>query len=139
MIDEGVRITLGSDAPVEGINPLSGFHAAITRVTSDGDSPHGPGGWFPEQKISRREALRGKMAISFKPSSKKADTQVILGMTIDPAYASFTDDILGSIVPGKRADFVMFSQDIMEVPANQILKTKVLATVMDGKAVYGAL
>lgn len=68
-----------------------------------------------------------------------ADVRVILGITIDPAYASFTDNILGSIVPGKRADYVVFSQDIMEVPADQVLKTKVLATVMDGKAVYGSL
>jgi len=119
IIDEGARITLGSDAPVEDINPLSGFYAAITRVSVDGQSPHGPGGWFPEQRMSRKEALRG--------------------ITIDPAYASFTDNILGSIVPGKRADYVVFSQDIMEVPADRVLKTKVLATVMDGKAVYGAL
>ncbi|KAF9792984.1 amidohydrolase 3 [Thelephora terrestris] len=119
IIDEGARITLGSDAPVETINPLSGFYAAITRVSPEGQSPHGPDGWFPEQRISRKEALRG--------------------ITIDPAYASFTDNILGSIVPGKRADYVVFSQDIMEVPADQVLKTKVLATVMDGKAVYGAL
>ena len=68
-----------------------------------------------------------------------ADICAVLGITIDPAYASFTDNILGSIVPGKRADYVVFSQDIMEVPADHVLKTKVLATVMDGKAVYGAL
>lgn len=68
-----------------------------------------------------------------------ADIRVILGITIDPAYASFTDNILGSIVPGKRADYVVFSQDIMKVPADQVLKTKVLATVMDGKTVYGEL
>lgn len=60
-------------------------------------------------------------------------------MTIDPAYASFTEGILGSIVPGKRADYVVFSQDIMEIPAKDILATKVLATVMDGKPVYGNL
>ena len=47
--------------------------------------------------------------------------------------------MLGSIVPGKRADYVVFSQDIMEVPADQVLKTEVFATVMDGKAVYGSL
>ena len=58
-------------------------------------------------------------------------------MTIDPAYASFTENILGSIEPGKRADFVVLSQDIMEVPVEEILKTQVLATVMDGVVVYG--
>jgi len=58
-------------------------------------------------------------------------------MTIDPAYASFTENILGSIEPGKRADFVVLSKDIMEIPVDQILKTQVLATVMDGLVVYG--
>jgi predicted amidohydrolase YtcJ len=60
-------------------------------------------------------------------------------MTIDPAYASFTESILGSIEPGKLADFVVLSQDIMTVPVNEIMNTKVLATVIDGKVVYGAL
>lgn len=60
-------------------------------------------------------------------------------MTIDPAYASFTEDILGSIEIGKRADFTIFSQDIMTVPASTILDTQVVATVIDGKAVYGKL
>jgi len=58
-------------------------------------------------------------------------------MTIDPAYASFTENILGSIEPGKRADFVVLSKDIMKIPVDEILKTEVLATVMDGVVVYG--
>jgi predicted amidohydrolase YtcJ len=62
-----------------------------------------------------------------------------LGMTIDPAYASFTESTLGSLVPGKHADFVVLSQDIMSIPANQILKTKVSATVIDGQPIYGAI
>ena len=60
-------------------------------------------------------------------------------MTIDPAHASFTENILGSIEPGKRADFVVLSQDIMEVPVEEILRTKVLATAMDGVVVYGSV
>ncbi|KAI9059098.1 hypothetical protein FKP32DRAFT_1614248 [Trametes sanguinea] len=119
IIDHGARITLGSDFPVEDMNPLAGFYAAITRVSPDGTSPHGPGGWFPEQRMTREEALKG--------------------MTLDPAYASFTEDILGSITPGKLADFVVLSQDIMTVPANNVLSTRVIATVMDGKPVYGAV
>jgi len=117
--DSGARITLGSDFPVESMNPLSGFYAAVTRVSPDGKSPHGPEGWFPEQRLSRVEALRG--------------------MTIDPAYASFTEGTLGSLEPKKRADFTILSQDIMTIPANTILDTKVVATVIDGKAIYGHL
>ncbi|KII92233.1 hypothetical protein PLICRDRAFT_37025 [Plicaturopsis crispa FD-325 SS-3] len=117
LIDSGARIALGSDCPVEDINPLSGFYAAITRVSPDGQSPHGPGGWFPEQRLSRVEALRG--------------------MTIDPAYASFTESSLGSLIPGKRADYVVLSQDIMSIPVDQILATKVVATAIDGRPVYG--
>ncbi|KAJ4468274.1 amidohydrolase family-domain-containing protein [Lentinula aciculospora] len=119
LIKSGARITLGSDAPVEDLNPLAGFYAAISRLTPGGHSPHGADGWFPEQRLTREEALRG--------------------MTIDPAYASFTESFLGSLEVGKRADFVIFSQDIMSVPVNKILSTKVLATAVDGKLVYGVI
>lgn len=60
-------------------------------------------------------------------------------MTIEPAYASFTEGSLGSLVPGKRADYVILSQDIMKVPFDKISETKVLATVIDGKVVYGGI
>ncbi|TDL24188.1 hypothetical protein BD410DRAFT_767359 [Rickenella mellea] len=119
LIDSGATITLGSDFPVEDLNPLSGFYAAITRLSPDGRSPHGPGGWFPEERLTREEALRG--------------------MTINPAYASFTESSLGSLEPGKRADYVVLSQDIMTIPAERILETKVLATVLDGTPAYGEL
>jgi len=117
IIDYGARFTLGSDAPVEDMNPLAGFFAAITRRAPDGTSPHGPGGWFPEQRLTREEALKG--------------------MTLDPAWASFSEDILGSITPKKRADFVVLSKDIMTIPDSEILNTKVLATAIDGRPVYG--
>ncbi|TCD59895.1 hypothetical protein EIP91_011218 [Steccherinum ochraceum] len=119
ILDHGARITLGSDFPVEDLNPLAGFYAAITRLSPEGTSPHGPSGWFPEQRMTREATLKG--------------------MTLDPAYASFSEDTLGSITPGKRADFVILSQDIMSIPARRILDTKVLATVIDGKPVYGHL
>ncbi|KAK0226064.1 amidohydrolase family-domain-containing protein [Armillaria fumosa] len=118
LVDNKAKITLGSDAPVEGINPLAGFYAAITRLSRDGESPRGPGGWFPGQRLTRQEALRG--------------------MTIDPAYASFTESTLGSLAPGKRADFVILSQDIMSVAVDEILETRVVATVLDGRPVYGS-
>jgi len=119
IIDSGALITLGSDFPVASANPLKTFYAAITRLSYDGDSPHGPHGWFPEQRLTRNEALRG--------------------LTINPAYASFTEDILGSLEIGKLADFVVLSHDIMSIPAKEILNTRVLATVVDGELVYGSM
>ncbi|KAJ7354162.1 amidohydrolase family-domain-containing protein [Mycena albidolilacea] len=119
LLDSGARITLGSDFPVETMNPLASFYAAITRISVAGDSPHGSGGWFPEERLTREEALRG--------------------MTIDPAYASFTDTILGSLERGKRADFTVLSRDIMKIPAPEILGVQVLATVVDGRVAYGEL
>jgi predicted amidohydrolase YtcJ len=60
-------------------------------------------------------------------------------MTIDPAYASFTEETLGSLERGKRADYVVLSQDIMTIPVEELLSTKVLATAIDGELVYGTL
>lgn len=60
-------------------------------------------------------------------------------MTIDPAYASFSESILGSLEVGKRADVTVLSQDIMTIPAEDILSTRVLATVIDGRIVFGNL
>jgi predicted amidohydrolase YtcJ len=55
----GGRVALGSDFPVESIDPLKGFFAAISRTNEKGESPHGPDGWYPEQKLTREQALRG--------------------------------------------------------------------------------
>jgi len=60
-------------------------------------------------------------------------------MTIDPAYASFTEDVLGSLKVGKFADFVVLSKDIMTIPASEIMSTEVSATVIQGDVVYGQL
>lgn len=60
-------------------------------------------------------------------------------MTLDSAWASFNENTLGSITPGKRADFVVLSKDIMTIPASEILRTKVLATAIDGRPVYGLI
>ncbi|KIK37222.1 hypothetical protein CY34DRAFT_776606 [Suillus luteus UH-Slu-Lm8-n1] len=112
-------LPLGSDFPVEGINPLLGFYAAVSRLSVKGDSPHGPGGWYPSERLTRAEALKG--------------------MTLDTAYASFSEDILGSLSIGKKADFVVLDRDIMTVPMEDILGTKVTATVIDGEVEYGKL
>ncbi|EDR09659.1 uncharacterized protein LACBIDRAFT_318953 [Laccaria bicolor S238N-H82] len=112
-------LPLGSDFPVEGVNPLLGFYAAVSRLAVDGSSPHGDGGWFPDERLTRAEALKG--------------------MTLDAAYASFAEKELGSLSPGKKADFVVFDRDIMTIPVNEILEAKVKATVVDGGVVYGTL
>jgi len=110
-------LPLGSDFPIEGVNPLLGFYAVISRLSVEGVSPHGAGGWYPEQRLTRAQALKG--------------------MTLDAAYASFAEKDLGSLTVGKKADFVILDRDIMTVPYSDILATKVQATVIDGSLAYG--
>jgi predicted amidohydrolase YtcJ len=113
LLATGAIIPNGSDFPVEQVNPLISFHAAVARQ----DATNWPvGGWFPEQRMTREEALRS--------------------MTLWPAMAAFQERELGTLTPGKWADFVMLDQDIMRVPAEMILDTQVLATYVGGKAVY---
>ena len=73
------------------------------------------------------------------PEEALTRTQALKGMTLDAAYASFKENELGSLVPGKKADFVVLDRDIMRVPLSAILGTKVLATVVDGEVAYGTL
>ena len=115
LINSGVVIPNGSDFPVEQVNPLISFHASIARQDAN-DWP--AGGWLPEQRMTREEALRS--------------------MTLWPAYAAFQEKELGSLSPGKFADFVMLDQDIMRVPAELVLKTNVIATYVGGREVYRA-
>ncbi|KZT51398.1 hypothetical protein CALCODRAFT_460505 [Calocera cornea HHB12733] len=117
LVENGARLALGSDFPVEGINPLLGFYAAVTRLRPDGTSPHGPGGWYPAQALSRQEALHG--------------------LTLGAAYAAFQETQLGSLRVGKRADLVVLDQDIMTVPLERILRTRVRATIVDGRVGWG--
>ena len=113
LLNSGVIIPNGSDFPVEHVNPLISFHASVARQDAN-DYP--AGGWFPEQRMTRDEALKS--------------------MTIWPAYASFMEKEVGSLEPGKLADFVILDQDIMRVPNEMILRTRVLATYLGGKPVY---
>jgi predicted amidohydrolase YtcJ len=115
LLDAGARLALGSDFPVESVDPLLGLYAAITRQDAAGKPP---GGWLPEQRLRPDEALRG--------------------FTLDAAYAGFAEHEVGSLVPGKRADFVLLSDDVLEGEALRLLKTRVLATYVDGVAVYEA-
>lgn len=113
LLDTGVRIPGGSDAPVESINPLWGIYAAVTRQDHKGWPQ---GGWHPEQRVSREEALRM--------------------FTLDAAYGAFEEKIKGSLEKGKLADLTVLSKDIMRVPAPEILQTEVLMTVVGGKIVF---
>jgi len=113
LLETGVIIPNGSDFPVERVNPLYSFHAAVSRQ-DEHDWP--PGGWYPDQRMTRDEALKS--------------------MTIWPAYAGFQERIMGSLTPGKLADFDVLDRDIMVVPASEILGTQVLATYIGGRAVY---
>lgn len=113
LLNTGVVIPDGSDFPVEEVNPLISFHSAVTRQDA---TNWPPGGWYPEQVMTREEALRA--------------------MTIWPAYAAFQEKELGSLSPGKYADFVVLDHDIMQVPATEILRTRVISTYLGGKSVY---
>ena len=113
LLNTGAKIAGGSDAPVESANPLWGIYAACTRQDHKGWPE---GGWHPEQKVSRYEAL--KM------------------FTIDAAYAGFEEKIKGSIEEGKLADIVVLSKDILSIPAKEILNTRVEMTIVGGKIVY---
>ena len=95
------------------MNPFIGCHALVTRQ----DASNWPaGGWFPAERMTREEAL--------------------WAMTLWPAYASFCEDVLGSLTPGKYADFIVVSQDVMSVAPERILDTQVLMTVLGGRVVY---
>lgn len=115
LLNTGVVIPNGSDFPVEQVNPLISFHAAVSRQDADNWPP---GGWYPEERMTRDEALRS--------------------VTLWPAYAAFQEKEFGSLTPGKYADFVVLDQDIMRVPDALILRTRVLSTWVGGKPVYEA-
>jgi predicted amidohydrolase YtcJ len=113
LLNSGVVIANGSDLPVERTNPLISFMASVSRQDARGWPA---GGWYPEQRMTREEALKS--------------------MTIWAAYSGFMEKDVGSLTPGKLADFVVLDQDIMRVPPELILNTNVLATYLGGRAVF---
>jgi predicted amidohydrolase YtcJ len=113
LLNTGVVIPNGSDFPVEAVNPLISFHSFFTRQDADNFPP---GGWMPEQRTTREEAL--------------------LSITLWPAYAAFMENESGSLTIGKYADFVVLDRDIMTVAPEDVLGTRVLMTVLGGRAVY---
>jgi predicted amidohydrolase YtcJ len=113
LLNTGVIIAGGSDFPVESADPLLSFKAAVSRQDAHGWPL---GGWLPQQRMTREEALKH--------------------LTIWPAYASFREHLVGSITTGKLADVVVLSHDIMTIPDEDILEARVEMTIVNGKIVY---
>jgi predicted amidohydrolase YtcJ len=115
LIQTGAVVTNGTDAPVEPVDPIPSFYASVTRKTLQG-LPEG--GYEGDQKMTREQALKS--------------------YTLDGAFAEFAEDFKGSIEVGKAADFTVFDKNIMEVPEEEILQTKVKMTVVGGKIVFSS-
>ena len=110
LMKTGAVIANGTDAPVEDINPIASYYASVSRRTADGSV------FFPEQRMSRMEALRS--------------------YTINVAFAEFDEGIKGSLKPGKLADVTVFSKDILTVPEADIPTAKILYTIVGGQIAY---
>lgn len=115
LIDSGAILINGTDVPVEPIDPIASIYASTARKTLKGKPE---GGYEPNQKMTRLEALKS--------------------YTINAAYGAFEEDIKGSIEIGKYADFTVLSQNIITVPEDQILNTKVRYTIINGQIEYKA-
>lgn len=113
--DSGARLALGSDFPVESVDPRLGLHAATTRTDGEGQPA---GGWRPEELLTPFEALRG--------------------FTLDAAWAGFGEEEVGSLEAGKRADFVVLGQDPLAIPAGALRTLEIRATYVDGELVFQA-
>jgi len=114
LLDRGVRLAFGSDWTVAPLSPLLGIYAAVTRATLDGKNP---GGWYPEQKLTVREAVEA--------------------FTLGSAYAEFREGQKGSLTPGKFADVVILDSDLFALPPEKIKEASVSYTIVAGKVVYG--
>jgi len=113
LLEVGAMTAFGADYPVEPIDPLEGLYAAVTRKDRAGE----PGdGWFPDQKLSMEKAIEL--------------------YTLGSAYAEFTEDRKGMIREGYLADVVIFNDDLMTIPHDQIMSAKVDYTIVGGKVVY---
>lgn len=113
LLKSGAVIVNGTDVPVEPINPIASFFASVTRQTLKGEPV---GGFESDEKMTRGQALRS--------------------YTLDAAYGAFEEKKKGSIKPGKLADFVVFSKDLMTIPDSEILSTEVVLTILGGKVLY---
>ena len=115
LINHGAILINGSDVPVEPIDPIASFYASTTRKTLKGFPDFG---YEPKQKMTRIEALKS--------------------YTLNAAYGAFEENIKGSIEIGKYADFTVFSQNLITIPEDKILDTKILYTIVNGVVEYQA-
>lgn len=113
LLARGARICGGSDAPVESLDPLWGIYAAVTRQDHAGNPPDG---WYPDQRMTRLQALRS--------------------FTLEAAYAAFEEDLKGSLEVGKLADLIVWSKDFLEIPPPEILTTHAEVTILGGEVAY---
>jgi predicted amidohydrolase YtcJ len=113
-LDHGAQLAFGSDAPVESPNPFRGLHAAVTRQRADG-SPSAAG-WYPEQRLTLPEALRG--------------------YTLGAAYAANREACLGKLAPGYLADIIVLNEDPFLGHPNDLLTTESVATMIGGEWVW---
>jgi len=113
LLDSGAALAFGTDVPVESSNPFPGLAAAMTREDAAGQ-PFG--GWMPAERLSREQAWQA--------------------YTVGAAYAAFAEDRLGSLEPGKRADFLIIDQDILLATPAQIREMQVMQTWIGGKPAY---
>lgn len=111
--DAGVPLALGSDFPVESVDPRLGLYSSVTRADLQGLPA---GGWLPDQKLTPQQALAG--------------------FTADAAHASFDENELGKLAVGYRADFVVLGGDPLTIAPAQLPKLEVISTWVDGKPVY---
>ena len=107
----GAIVSNGTDVPVERIDPIANYYATVTRKTKDGSVFYG------DQKMSREDALKS--------------------YTWNAAYAAKEETLKGSLAVGKLADITVLSKNILTVPDDEILSTKVTKTIVGGKLVFG--
>ena len=112
-LNHGVHLAFGTDWPYAPLDPLLTIYAAVTRATLDGKNPDG---WFPEQKLTVVEAIEA--------------------CTMGSAYAEFQEKDKGSITPGKLADMILLSDDILSIDPAKIRDVKVLKTIVGGRLVW---
>jgi len=110
LLKSGAVVTNGTDAPVEDVDPIASYYATVSRKLKDGSV------FYPDQRMSRMEALKS--------------------YTINGAFAAFEDGSKGSLKPGKYADVVVLSKDIMTIPEDEIPTAQVVYTVVGGKVRY---